>query len=508
MSQLILGAGSNISLSGQTFVSATDAYQININASLKSVTLTAASPLSVGSTTNISGTSYSLNLSGNIGGGVSLIAGANISINPSTNASGSSFTISGAQPGEVIPGQTFWGGAMGAIVSNQMILTGGTQSNVSLSTVSNSTGLTVTISAINQSTLTTALSSLQANSSSILQFSSITGANAPTRFSGGANGGVVTNQLMLTGGNQISLSTNTGAGGMTVAISASNQTSALTNITALSSITSVTNLTAVPAAWSFGIQTANASGSTQGVAGAQSAQQIMFYAGSNVTLSRTASSMYINAGGGGDGAGATRFICPATPTMPFYFSWTTLGMWVSGPVVWPFSPGCNATANSAAMLAYFNMPSASTAIGTLGISMGIYTRTGSTLSLASTGSSNYTWNYQPTVNGTNYNNLKLIKCSFPGGVSLENKDYWMALRISSSSSSQTWNWSGVNCEWMSGNCAGEFGAATNNSFQRIPGWGWVTNTSTIPNSIAFSQLVGTQATGVRCPLVYFGGFTA
>lgn len=140
--------------------------------------------------------------------------------------------------------------------------------------------------------------------------------------------------------------------------------------------------------------------------------------------------------------------------------------------------------------------SASTNTYGLSVQAGIYTRNGSTISLASSGSQSYsgTW----STNGTaSINGVRAI--SLPFTINASPGEYWMALRVSTSSSNASMGLSGYMGNISTAYLApGAFGAATNTSQLMIPFFGMYSATSgAVPNSVTLNQVLGTGTQGSR-----------
>ena len=152
------------------------------------------------------------NTSGNTGTVSNLIVlagGNNITLSQSTNAGGATITISGAVGGGgavFSAGASNLGNTLGntGTVSNQIVFAGG--NNITLSQSTNAGGATLTISAFAQTVQT----------QGFLNSISLVGNTAGQTSAG-------TGSVILAGGNNITLSGGTAAGGMTVTISAASQ---------------------------------------------------------------------------------------------------------------------------------------------------------------------------------------------------------------------------------------------------------------------------------------------
>ena len=146
---------------------------------------------------------------GTVSNQIVFAGGANVTLSQSTAAGGATITISAAAGGGAAfsAGASNLGNTLGntGTVSNQIVFAGG--NNITLSQSTNAGGATVTISAFTQTVQT----------QGFLNSISLVGNTAGQSSAG-------TGSVILAGGNNITLSGGTAVGGMTVTISAANQT--------------------------------------------------------------------------------------------------------------------------------------------------------------------------------------------------------------------------------------------------------------------------------------------
>ena len=321
---LVLAGGSNVTLESSSAASGTT---VTINAGKVDVSLVPGANIGITQFTSLSGTTATISAR-DPDRGVSIIAGSNITVGSTTNTAGSTFTITGASPGG-----TFYGGMSGGntvgqsgSVSNKLILAGG--SNITLSGATNTAGMTVSIAG------------------------AAAGTGGGASFLGGISGGntlgntgTVSNQLVFAGGNNVTLSGSTNVAGMTVTVSAgaggtgggsflagisggntagntgtvSNQLvlAGANNIT-LSGSTNATGMTVSFSGAAFpNLALISGGGGTisSGTTGSFVSNALRFAAGSNVFLSQSNNSITINAlatGGAGFLAGLDGFALNAT----------------------------------------------------------------------------------------------------------------------------------------------------------------------------------------------------
>ena len=145
--------------------------------------------------------------------------------------------------------------------------------------------------------------------------------------------------------------------------------------------------------------------------------------------------------------------------------------------------------------------------GTLSINVGIYTNNASTLSLASSGSTNYQWTVTGSTSSVSVAGLKLI--SVPLTVNMTPGDYWIAYFSRTAVGATAWyTASNMVLSGATSNFDGYFGSNTNATQQMIPGLGFYSvQTAAFPNSIGFNQITGSNSAGHLRQHIVFNNIT-
>lgn len=147
---------------------------------------------------------------------------------------------------------------------------------------------------------------------------------------------------------------------------------------------------------------------------------------------------------------------------------------------------------------------------TLSAAVGIYTRNGSTLSLASSGSQSYA--ISNTSNSSTQQVQGVRNISVPFAANVAPGDYWVGIMTQTASSGANWiTANNVILQNGISNAAfsGILGATTATSAQSILGFGQFSATTTaLPASVGFNQLNGTGANQDAQPAVAFYNVTA
>lgn len=151
--------------------------------------------------------------------------------------------------------------------------------------------------------------------------------------------------------------------------------------------------------------------------------------------------------------------------------------------------------------------------GAISLNIGIYTRNGSTLSLASSGSQSYQWTN--TSNNSMASIASLRRLSVPLNVNYSGGDAWLAIMSQTTSTGNNWFTASniVVQPQMTGQLQGLIGQASANSNQIMLGSGlWSTTSAALPASIGFSQISGLGSNGAGANVymapVQFANFTA
>lgn len=143
--------------------------------------------------------------------------------------------------------------------------------------------------------------------------------------------------------------------------------------------------------------------------------------------------------------------------------------------------------------------------GALSLSIGIYTRNGSTLSLASSGSQSYQWTN--TSNNSMASISSIRRFSIPMNALISGGDYWIALASRSTTTNANW-FTGVNmrASIMTNAVQGLIGEVSNSTRQLAVGFGlWSTTTTALPASIAISDIRGVGAANNALPFIWNAG---
>jgi hypothetical protein len=185
------------------------------------------------------------------------------------------------------------------------------------------------------------------------------------------------------------------------------------------------------------------------------------------------------------------------------------------PYILPMGMLAYATATRADILASMSISSSSNSshAGVLSVYICVYTRNGSTLSSASSGSAAHQWTN--TSNNSTASLTGVRRLSVPINCNVSPGDYWVAMMTRSSTSNANWFTASniVVSNGMSVGFNGLIGEVSNNTKQLVPGLGTFSTTSAgLPGTIAFSQISGHGATGVSLvrmmPLIQFFNYTA
>lgn len=462
----------------------------------------------MGTGTNTSGTS------GSVGKQLYFYGNSNIGLSQSVDAGGSSasLTIIGnaGAGGFQSAGVSSGGNTAGTtgLVSQQLLLVGG--SNVTLSQSSAAGGATVSIE-VQQ--LTGFVNSISVEGNTLGEVTAGTG------------------RLILAGGNNVTLSGATAAGAMTLTISAAEgggagistlgNTAGTTGIAAAQLIlvggSNVSLSQSLDAGSNSATLTINAGGGgfTAGVSSGGNTDgttglvpgQIVFYGGSNVTLSQSinASSATITFNGGGGGAGAT-FSTWMPPGLG-YSSYTPFGQ--STLVVFPAQIPQQGVFSRMDLWASVSVSTSSNSSyqGTLSLHAGIYTRNASTLSLATSGSVSYTWNGTGTTSSGSLVGLRDF--TVPIAATMTPGPYWVGVLSQSASTNANWvTFSNLGLVGFPNAYSGPFGASTAASNQLVAGLGvFSAQTNAMPPAVGFTDLLASSASTAR-PVVNFVNYTA
>jgi hypothetical protein len=231
---------------------------------------------------------------------------------------------------------------------------------------------------------------------------------------------------------------------------------------------------------------------------------VNFSAVTNITISQTGSTLQFSVA---DNPRLSVF-------QPLNGSISATGLYSNAVMsVVPFTLPQSLTATRAAFLGSFAPQTSSnnTMAGTLSISMALFTRNVSTLSLASSGSGSYAFSNSSNASSSWFNGVR--RFTIPFNINATPGDYWYGLWIrSSASGGLTYAMSIMGAVPLATNAAysGNFGVAANSSYQPVVGFGIFSNasfTTAMPSAIAISDVKGAVVnSGLRMPWIMFTNF--
>ena len=284
--------------------------------------------------------------------------------------------------------------------------------------------------------------------------------------------GLVGNQLILMGGNNITLSQ-----------SVNGQSASLTVVGAAGDSRGMSNL-----------------GATSGTTGLVSLQQV-FVGTNGIGLSQSV-----------NGGSATLSIQPSPYLSNYLFQGPTgvvyrtfgAGTVVFGSTMMPWP----LTATAAVLMGSVSISSSSNSshAATLSAWVGIYTRNASTMSLATSGSQSWAWTNTSNNSQASLSGQRLF--TVPMNVNMTPAEYFMAVVTSSATAGANWaTMSLAAAQVVNTPVAGHFGSASATSAQYMPGIGFYTAaTAGLPASVAFSHLSATS--GIFFPAFGMANYTA
>jgi outer membrane protein OmpA-like peptidoglycan-associated protein len=334
----------------------------------------------------------------------------------------------------------------------------------------------------------------------------LVGANAPwvgisTQGNTSGTTGILSNgNLVLVGGNNITLSQATGAGGNTITISGAaggggggialgnNQTTYTSGTVSLSGI----NLTVESGTGNRFNLSAPATSSLVGVGGISLSTN-----GSTISIS------YIGGVGGGT----------ATMWLPYNEGVNVLGQQGNATLHIVPLPTPPTAAGGEVHIDRLCIPlhfTRSTSAGTVSLShsFGLYTRTGSTLSQLASTSYSTSWAWNSTQSSSVQDGIRLH--TIPWTTTLGDGRYYVAQWSRTSTAGSNASLSQVLVSQINSNFSGIFGQASNRSNQWPLGYGVysVSVTTAMPNSINFNQIDGTASLAARPPSFFMISGTA
>jgi hypothetical protein len=333
----------------------------------------------------------------------------------------------------------------------------------------------------------------------------------------GQNGSSTFQTLSFANSNGISFGT--AAGGLTASHNAlttaaasnhshGNPTLALTNLsgTTASNSAGLTISLSAEAGGGGGITNINVSAGTT----SQNLSNIVFSNSNGVTFGLNGSTLTASAAGGGGGGGTVGQWAPFAQH-GYLTTAATLG---NGSVFMAPAPLFgNFSGSRADILVSLSLSSSSNSshAGNISLYMGVYTRNGSTLSLATSASQSHQWTNTSNGSTSLVQGLRRISC--PLNVNMTPGDYWVAVMTRTSTTNANWfSASLARVSFLTSPISGLIGESSNSTKQLMPGFGtWSTTSAGLPDSIAFSAIRG-QGVGttnaILPPQVQFFNFTA
>lgn len=144
---------------------------------------------------------------------------------------------------------------------------------------------------------------------------------------------------------------------------------------------------------------------------------------------------------------------------------------------------------------------------TLSFWLGIYTSTGSTLSLLTSQSTTTAVTHSGTAGSYSlYSGIRHF--SMPISTSLSEGRYYIGILSRTTSGGANGTYSQILASNLNSNFVGQFGSSHNTTYQFQPGIGvYSTTLSSIPSSIGFSQLRGSDSAAFRPPNIVFANST-
>lgn len=146
---------------------------------------------------------------------------------------------------------------------------------------------------------------------------------------------------------------------------------------------------------------------------------------------------------------------------------------------------------------------------TLRFTVGLYTRTGSSLSLFTSFAGSTALTHSGTGGSYSlFSGGRMFPFTFAATTIPANR-YWIGFVSSTASGGANGSYSNYMVSNINSQYTGLFGVASNATMQPKLGQGYYTATTTgMPNSVAFSQINGTNSNARRMPVIGFGSGTA
>lgn len=321
------------------------------------------------------------------------------------------------------------------------------------------------------------------------------------------NTGTVGSRVVFAGGNNITLSGSTNGGSMTITVSAPNLGAG---------------------AMSAGVSTG---GNTAGATGITGTQMVLVGSGP-ISLSQTTGA---NGGTVSINAPATSSLS-ATGAVSISTNGSTISIGVApgtATMWWPFNEGVNVVGaqgqgtlhiiplptpevaggfgevqiDRIAVPINFSNSSNSTGSVTVTILHGLYTKNGSTISLAHSTSITSAWTFSGSASSSLHHGNRLI--TIPWTTTIDAQRYYVAHMFRSTTAGGNGTLSQVLVSQMNTNFSGIMGAASNASNQWPLGLGvYSVSTGALPGSIPFSDIRGTASLAARAPSWFMVSGTA
>jgi hypothetical protein len=146
----------------------------------------------------------------------------------------------------------------------------------------------------------------------------------------------------------------------------------------------------------------------------------------------------------------------------------------------------------------FSNSSNSTGSATLSMSMGLYSKNGSTLSLAHSTTGTLAITFSGTVNNSTFAGMRLM--TVPWTTQIGEGRWYVGIASRTTTAGGNCSASQMQISQVNSNFSGLFGANSNRSHQWPLGFGVMSvSSSGVPSSIAFSNLDGTASLAARAP---------
>lgn len=250
---------------------------------------------------------------------------------------------------------------------------------------------------------------------------------------------------------------------------------------------------------SAGTMYVNVGGNTTGTTANISSGTMVLAGGTNITLSQNANSVTIV----GANTGTLSQWWPGFPGGFTTRSWGQSTVHVD-PIWLPNY--LSATRMQILMSASLSTSSNSSFAGTLSWGVGVYTNNASTLSLASSGSTNYQFTNTSDNSSASLQGNRII--SVPINVNMTPGLYWIAQLTQTATANANWITLQNYLQGVSV-FSGSFGGASSGTFAPALGAGhWSVQTAGMPNSMAFTDLRQNSPLDVEYAVFTFNNITA